>query len=125
MAAAGGYVHNLVETSPNGQNKPSALSATPFYHPLTQADWQVPILWDDRSDELRGFSDNVQPDLVGYDPQVWGANLRLYPNLFGLYMHTMHGNATYVAAAACLPRPVRLHPATRLCPGADPGAGGW
>lgn len=105
MAAAGGYVHNLVETTPNGELNPSALSSTPFYHPLTQADWNVPVLFDDRSDELRGFSDNVQPDVVGYDPQTWGANLRLYPNLFGLYMHCMHGNATYTAGNGVITDP--------------------
>lgn len=105
MAAAGGYVHNAIETTPNGELSPSAVSATVFYHPLTQADWQVPVLWDDRSDELRGFSDNVQPDLVGYDPQVWGANLRLYPNLFGLYMHAMHGLGAYTAGNGVITDP--------------------
>lgn len=91
MAGADGYAHHLIETTPNGQNNPSALSATAFYHPLQQASWRIPVMLDDRSDELRGFADNVQQDVVGYDTAEWGANLRLYPNLFGLYMFVCHG----------------------------------
>lgn len=91
MAAAGGYVHNLVETTPNGELNPSALSSTAFYHPLTSAPWRIPVGLDDRSDELRGFADNVQPDVVSYDPQEWGAELRAYPNLLGLYLFVAHG----------------------------------
>ena len=105
MAVAGGYVQWAVETSPNGQNNPSAVSSTVFYHPLTERAWRVPVLFDDRSDELRGFSDNVQPDVVGYDPQEWSAALRAYPNLLGLFMHAMHGAGTYTAGNGVITDP--------------------
>jgi hypothetical protein len=91
MAAAGGYVQNAIETTPNAQNNPSAVSATIFYHPLRDASWRIPVMLDDRSDELRGFADNVQQDVVGYDTGEWGANLRAYPNLMGLYLMACHG----------------------------------
>lgn len=97
MAVAGGYVQWAVETTPNGQNNPSAVSATTFYHPLTQKSWQIPLLLDDRTDELRGVTDNVQKDVVGYDPQVAGANLRAYPNLLPLHLWACHGAGVFTA----------------------------
>jgi hypothetical protein len=105
MAVAGGYVQWAVETTPNAELNPSAVSATPFYHPLTQRSWQVPVLLDDRTDELRGVTDNVQQDLVGYDPQVVGANLRLYPNLFGLFMWATHGAGVFTAGNGVITDP--------------------
>jgi hypothetical protein len=91
MAGADGYVQNAIETTPNGQNNPSAVSTTLFYQPLQEASWRIPPLFDDRSDELRGFADNVQQDVVGFDPSEWGANLRAYPNAIGLYLFACHG----------------------------------
>ncbi len=91
MAGADGYVQNAIETTPNGQNSPSAVSTTTFYHPLRNASWRVPVMLDDRSDELRGFADNVQQDVVGYDTSEWGADLRAYPNLIGFYLFACHG----------------------------------
>src|SRR5581483_2907992 len=105
MAVAGGYVQWAVETTPNGELNPSAVSATVFYHPLTQRAWQIPLLTDDRTDELRGVTDNVQMDVVGYDPQVVGANLRAYPNLIGLFMWATHGAATYTAGNGVITDP--------------------
>jgi hypothetical protein len=105
MAVAGGYVEWRVETTPNAELNPSAVSATPFFHPLTQRAWQVPVLLDDRTDELRGVTDNVQQDLVGYDPQVVGANLRLYPNLFGLFMWATHGAGVFTAGNGVITDP--------------------
>ena len=105
MAAAGGYVQWAVETSPNGELNPSGVSTTVFYHPLTQRAWDIPLLTDDRTDELRGFADNVQKDVVGYDPQTWSANLRLYPNLFGLFMHVTHGAGTFTAGNGVITDP--------------------
>ena len=105
MAVAGGYVQWAVETTPNGELNPSAVSSTVFYHPLTQRAWQVPLLLDDRTDELRGVTDNVQQDLVGYDPQVVGANLRAYPNLIGLFMWATHGAGTYTAGNGVITDP--------------------
>ena len=105
MAAAGGYVQWAVETTPNGELNPSAVSTTTFYHPLTQRAWQFPLLFDDRTDELRGVADNVQQDLVGFDPQVWSADLRLYPNLFGLFMWATHGAGTFTAGNGVITDP--------------------
>jgi hypothetical protein len=89
----------------NGQNSPSAVSATVFYHPLTEGSFHVPVLYDDRSDELRGFSDNVQQDAVGYDPQEWGASLRAYPNLMGLYLMACHGAPVTTAGNGAITDP--------------------
>jgi hypothetical protein len=105
MAAAGGYVQWAVETTPNGELNPSAVSATPFYHPLTARAWEIPVLTDDRTDELRGFTDNVQKDVVGYDPQTINATLRLYPNLFGLFMWATHGAGTFTAGNGVITDP--------------------
>lgn len=105
MAGADGYAHHLIETTPNGQNNPSALSATAFYHPLQNASWRIPVLLDDRSDELRGFADNVQQDVVGYDTSEWGASLRAYPNLFGLYMFACHGAPVTTAGNGAITDP--------------------
>jgi hypothetical protein len=105
MAVAGGYVQWLVETTPNGELNPSALSTLPFYHPLQNRAWDIPILTDDRTDELRGVTDNVQKDVVGYDPQTWSANLRLYPNLFGLWMWATHGPGTFTAGNGAITDP--------------------
>jgi hypothetical protein len=105
VAVAGGYVQWAVETTPNGELNPSAVSSTPFYHPLTQRAWQVPLMLDDRTDELRGVADNVQKDVVGYEPQVVSANLRLYPNLFGLLMWATHGAGTFTAGNGVITDP--------------------
>lgn len=105
MAVAGGYVQWAVETTPNGELNPSAVSATPFYHPLTSRSWQVPVLFDDRTDELRGVTDNQQKDVVGYDPQVVSANLRAYPNLLGLYLWATHGAGVFTAGNGVITDP--------------------
>lgn len=97
MAAAGGYVQLAVETTPNGELNPSAVSSTVFYHPLQQRGWRIPILTDDRTDELRGVADNTQIDVVGFDPQEASASLRAYPNLLPLYLWACHGAATVTA----------------------------
>src|SRR5919109_3419183 len=97
MAVAGGYVEWRVETTPNGELNPSAVSTTAFFHPLQERSWRIPILTDDRSDELRGVADNVQKDVVGYDPQEAGANLRAYPNLLPLHLWALHGAGVFTA----------------------------
>jgi len=105
MAVAGGYVQWAVETTPNGELNPSTVSSTVFYHPLTQRAWQIPLLTDDRTDELRGVTDNVQKDVVGYDTQPITANVRLYPNLFGLFMAATHGAGTFTAGNGVITDP--------------------
>jgi len=105
MAVAGGYVQLAVETTPNGELNPSAVSSTVFYHPYQQRQWDIPLMLDDRTDELRGVTDNVQQDVVGYDTQPWSANLRLYPNLFGLLMWGCHGAGTFTAGNGVITDP--------------------
>src|SRR6185312_12358336 len=105
MAVAGGYVQLAVETTPNGELNPSAVSTQLFYHPYQQRQWDIPLMLDDRTDELRGVTDNVQQDVVGYDTQPWSANLRLYPNLFGLLMWGCHGAGTFTAGNGVITDP--------------------
>jgi hypothetical protein len=97
MAAAGGYVQLAVETTPNGQNNPSTVSSTVFYHPATQKGWSIPPIFDDRTDELRGVTDNVQKDVVGFNPQVASASLRAYANLLPLHLWACHGAGVFTA----------------------------
>src|SRR5581483_8928475 len=97
MAAAGGYVQWAVETTPNGELNPSTVSSTGFYRPLTQRAWQVPLLPDDRTDELRGVTHTAQKDVVGYDPQTATADLRAHPNLLPLHLWACHGAGVFTA----------------------------
>jgi hypothetical protein len=105
VAVAGGYVQFAVETTPNGELNPSAVSSTPFYHPVTQVQWGVPLLLDDRTDELRGVSDNQQKDVMGYDPQTIAINARAYPNILGLHLWATHGAGVFTAGNGVITDP--------------------
>jgi hypothetical protein len=105
MAVAGGYVQWAVETTPNAELSPSAVSATPFYHPLQQLSWGIPLITADRTDELRGVTDNVQKDVIGYDPQTIGFTARAYPNIIGLHLWATHGAGVFTAGNGVITDP--------------------
>jgi hypothetical protein len=105
MAIAGGYAQWAVETTPNGELNPSAVSATPFYHTLEQLTWDIPLILADRTDELRGVADNQLKDVIGYDPQAVGFTSRAYPNMLGLHLWACHGAGVFTAGNGVITDP--------------------
>lgn len=99
MANADAYVQLAVEASPVSETNAASVSSTVFYHPLEEFGWHVPPILDDRSNELRGFADNLPPDLIAFDVQTGTARFRMYPNLLPLWFWATHGAPTLVTGA--------------------------
>ena len=99
MGAASGYIQYLHESAPNGETGANAVSAVEAtsYLPAVEWQWKMDAQLADRSNELRGISDPLFPDIVGFNPGEHTCTMNLYADYIGVFLTNALGAGTYTA----------------------------
>lgn len=93
MATAGGFVQYLHESVVGSENTVPTLAATitQSFPPVTDWTWHLPPQLEDRTPELRGITDPLFPDIVGFGASEHSCTMDLYPDYIGLFFTNMLG----------------------------------